>query len=138
MICSTRSLSQHPTTGAGARTATAHSARCNTSSKRSATSRATAAEIDFLERELEPAGRDPRNVEQMIDELGEAADLPLERRQFAHDAVGLRLLLGLLEEGARHEIEVKLQRGKRRSELVRGNRNQRVARAYRFLQLLQE
>ena len=76
MTCSRRVRSQRPRTAGSARRCKGVPERTDSSPKCSTTSRVMAAEVHLLEVEVELALLDAGDGEELVDEAGEAADLP--------------------------------------------------------------
>ncbi len=92
-------------------------------------------QIDGRASEGEPAGVEAGDVEQLVDQVGEARDLSVEDLDRGVDA--LRSDLGALEAGQEpgEEVGLHLERGERGLELVRGDEEELVAALDRLLGL---
>jgi hypothetical protein len=84
-------------------------------------------QIHLGDLELEGAGGDARDLEQVVDEPTEPSGLSHDG--WEHPAVGILL---------REELQLELECGERRAQLVRRDRDQRVARVHRCSQLLEQ
>ena len=85
------------------------------------------AELDVLHVEANAARHDARDVEQVVDQARHASHLLLRARRVALESfLGERLLARVPGK----ELDAKLQRRERRSQLVRGQRDERVPQAH--------
>ena len=93
-------------------------------------------EIQRLARELEPSEPHARDVEQLSHEHSDAPGLPLEPLELRLERA--REILERSVGGALQDLELQQERGDRRPQLVRGDRQELVALAHLVLRLAPE
>ena len=116
------------------RTSSTQPRRCASSPRRVRTSSTTADQIDLLDLQLQPAGRDARHVEQLVDQVVEPRRLGVDPLRALDDAPGR--LPGVAAGEPQQVLHLQPQRGERRPQLVRGDGEEILAQADRLAQHL--
>src|SRR6266545_4583726 len=88
-------------------------------------------EVHRLQVQIQPAGRDARDVEKAVDQRGQSLHLALGGHDSRAQSLHRRFSPGV-PDLAREALDLELQRRQRRLQLVGGNREELVARANRF------
>ena len=127
-ICSTRMRSQRPTIGSGIETSMREPVSAACSRSRPATSPTRSASSNGLEVQRQPSRRQARHVEQIVDEADEPVGGRSRGGQGAPQLLfGRRVARRGAPVGPGRRRQPQLERGERRLELVRRDRDEFVA-----------